>query len=182
MYGCEIWAIKIVEHQRTDAFELWCWRRLLRFPWTAWRSNQSILEEISPEYSFIVRTWCWSWSSNPLATWCEELIHWKRPWCWERMKAGGEGDNRGWDYWMASPTQCTQVWVNSGNWWSTGRPGVLQSKGSQRVRQNWVTELNCLLLWLISHAYPSLHPGPDQVLALTPLTHLCSSQLEWNLL
>ena len=71
--------------------------------------------------------------SNTLATWCEELTHLKRPWCWERLKAGGEGDDRGWDGWMASPTQWTGVRVNSGSWWWTGRPGVLQSMGSQRV-------------------------------------------------
>ena len=93
MYGCESWTIKKAEHQRLDAFELWCWGRLLRVPRTARRSNQSILKEISPEYS----GWCWSWNSNPLATWCEELTYWKRPWCWERLKAGGEGDDRGED-------------------------------------------------------------------------------------
>ena len=77
------------------------------------------------------KDWYWSWNSNTLATWCEELTHWKRPWCWERLKVGGEGDDRGWDGWMASPTQGTWVWVNSGRWWWTGRPGVLQSMGSQ---------------------------------------------------
>ena len=77
-----------------------------------------------------------------LATWFEERIHLKRPWCWERLKAGGEGDNRGWDVWMASLTQWTWVWVNSVSWWWTGRPGVLQSVGSQRVGHDWVTELN----------------------------------------
>ena len=79
---------------------------------------------------------------NILATWCEELTHLKRPWCWERLKAGGEGDGRGWGGWMAPLTQWTWVWVNSGSWWWTGRPGVLQSMGSQRVGHNWVTELN----------------------------------------
>jgi len=89
------------------------------------------------------KDWCWSWNSNTLATWCEELIHWKRPWCWERLKPGGEGDDRGWwDGWMASLTQQTWVWVNSGSWWWTGRPGVLQFMGSQRVGHDWVTELN----------------------------------------
>ena len=97
MYRCESWTIKKAEHERIDAFELWCWRRLLRVPWTA-RSNQSIPKEISPD-------WCWSWSSNTLATWCEELTHWKRPWCWEWLKTGWEGDDRGWDGWMASSTQ-----------------------------------------------------------------------------
>ena len=85
-----------------------------------------------------------SWSSNTLATWCEELTPWKRPWYWERLKAGGEGDDRGWDGWMASLTQLTWVWVNSGSWWWPGRPGVLQSMGSQRVGHDWATELNYL--------------------------------------
>ena len=76
---------------------------------------------------------CWSWSSNTLATWCKELTHWKRPWCWERLKAGGEGDDRGWDGWMASSTQWTRVWASSGRQWRTGKPGMLQSMGSQKV-------------------------------------------------
>jgi len=85
---------------------------------------------------------CWSWNSNTLATWWEELTRLKRPWWWERLNVKGEGDDRGWDHWMASPTQWTWVWVNSGSWWWTGRPGVLQSMGSQRVGHNWETELN----------------------------------------
>ena len=88
------------------------------------------------------KDWCWSWNSNTLATWCEELTHLKRPWCWEKLKAGGEGDDRGWDGWMASPTQWTWVWVNSSSWWWTRRPGVLQFMGLQRVRHDWATELN----------------------------------------
>ena len=80
--------------------------------------------------------------SNNLATWCEELTHLKRPGCWERLKARGEGDDRGWDGWMASPTQWTWVWVNSGSWWWTGRPGVLWSMGLQRARHDCSTELN----------------------------------------
>ena len=79
---------------------------------------------------------------NTLATWCEELTHWKTPWCWEKLKPGGEWDNRGRDGWMASPTQWTQVWVNPGSWQWTGRPGMWQSMGSQRVRHDWVTQLN----------------------------------------
>ena len=85
------------------------------------------------------KDWSWGWNSNTLATWCEELTHLKRPWCWERSRAG-EGDDRGWDGWMASPTQWTWVWVNSGSWWWTGKPGVLQSMGSQRVGQDRATE------------------------------------------
>ena len=104
------------------------------------------------------KDWCWSWNSNTLATWYEELTPWKRPWCWERLKAGGEGDDRGWDSWMASPTQCTWVWVNSGRWWQTGRPGVLQSMGSQRVGHGWVTELNWTELWLLISLFLLYYP------------------------
>ena len=88
------------------------------------------------------KDWCWSWNSNTLAAWCEELSHLKRPWRWERLRAGGEGDDRGWDGWLASPTQWTWVWVNSGSWWWTGRPGVLRFMGSQRAGHDWVTEWN----------------------------------------
>ena len=88
------------------------------------------------------KDWCWSWNSNTLATWWEELSHLKRPWCWERLRAGGEGDDRGWENWMASPTQWTRVCIKSGSWWWPGRPGVLQSMGSQRVGHYWVTKLN----------------------------------------
>ena len=137
--------IKKAECWRIDAFELWCWRRLSRVPWTARRSNQSILKEISPECSLL--DWCWSWNSNILATRCEELTHLKRHWCWERLRAG-EGDDRGWDGWMASLTQWTWVWVNSGSWWWTGRSGVLQFMGSQRVGHDWAAELNwTFLIW-----------------------------------
>ena len=79
----------------------------------------------------------WGWSSNTLATWCRERTHWKGPRCWERLKVGGEGDDRGWDGWMASPTQWTRVWASSGRRWWTGNPGMLQSMGSQRVAHDW---------------------------------------------
>ena len=102
------------------------------------RSNQSILKSV---LNIHWKDWCWSCNSNTLATSCEELTHWKRPWCWESLKAG-EGDDRGWDGWVASATRWTGVWVNSGNWWWTRRPGVLQSMGLQRARHNWVTEPN----------------------------------------
>ena len=88
------------------------------------------------------KDWSWSWNSNILATWCKEWIHLKSPWCWERLKAGGEGEDRLWDDLMALLTQWTWVWVNNGSWWWTGRPRVLWSKGSQRIGHNWVTELN----------------------------------------
>ena len=114
MYGCESWAIKKAEHQRIDALEQWCWRRHLRVPWTARRTNRSILKEISPEYSLeglILKL-----KLQYFGTWCEELTHWKRPWCWERLKVG-EGDNRGWGGWKASATGWTWVWASSRSWW-----------------------------------------------------------------
>ena len=140
MYGCEGWTVKKAERRKIDGFELWCWRRLLRVPWTTRRSNQSFLKDISPGCS--LEGLCWSWNSNTLATSCEELIDWKRPWCWEGLGAGGEGDDRGWDGWMASPTRWAWVWVNSRSWWWTGSPGMLRFMGSQRVKHDWVTELN----------------------------------------
>ena len=140
MYGCECWTIKKAESWRIVAFELWCWRRLLRVPWTARRSNQSILKEINP--------WC-SLEGLMLKLKLQYFGHlmrradsFARPWCWERLRAGGEGDNRGWDGCMASPTQWTWVWVNCRRWWWTGRPGELQSMRSQRVGHDWATELN----------------------------------------
>ena len=88
------------------------------------------------------KDWCWSWNSSTLATSCEELTHWKRPWCWERLKAGGERNDWEWDGWMASLTQWICVRASSGRWWRTGKSGVLQSMGFQRTRHNWATELN----------------------------------------
>ena len=129
---------KKAESWRIDAFKVWCWRRLLRVPWTAKRSNQSILKEISPKYSLeglILKL-----KLQYFGTWWEKPSHWKRPWYWERMKAGGEGGHRGWDGCMASPTQWTWVWASSGRQWRTGKPGVLQSMRSLRVRRDWATE------------------------------------------
>ena len=138
MYGCESWAIKKAECQRTDAFELWCWRRLLRVPWTARRSNQSILKEISPEYSL---------ERLMLKLKLQYFSHlmWRTDSLEKTLMLGkieGEEDDRGWVGWMASPAQWTWAWVNSGSWWWTGKPGVLQSMGSQRVGHDWATELN----------------------------------------
>ena len=112
MYGCESWTIMKAEQQRIDAFELWCWRRLFRVPWTAKRSNQSILKEVNPNIHW--KDCGWSWNSNTLAIWCEELTHWKRPWCWESLKAIREGGGRRWDGKIASLTQWTWIWANSG--------------------------------------------------------------------
>ena len=137
------------------------WKRVT---WTARSSNQSILQEISPEYSLEgLMLKLKLQLTNTLATWCKEVIHWKRPWCWGRLKAGEEGDNRGWDGWMASPTQLTWVWVNSGSWCWTGRRIVLWSMGSQRVGHNWVTELNWdgyqRQIWEIKNLGGSTHRG-----------------------
>ena len=141
MYGCESWTVKKADCWKIAAFELWCWRRLLRVPWAARRSNQSILKEISPGCCW--KDWCCVWKSNTLATWCEVLTHCKRPSCLVGLGAGGEGDDRGWDGWMASLTRWTWVWVNPRNWWWTGRPGLLRFMGSQS--QTWLSgwaELN----------------------------------------
>ena len=150
MYGCESWTVKKAERQRIDTFELRCWIRLLRVRWTARRSNQWILREIRTDFLNIHwKDWCWSWNSNTLATSCKELTYLKRPWCWEGLGAGGEGDDRGWDGWMASLTRWTWIWVKSGSWWWTGRPGVLRFMGSQRVGHDWATELNWIILSLV---------------------------------
>jgi len=108
--------------------------------------------------------WCWNWNSNTLAIWCKKLTHWKRAWCWERSKVGEEWDNRGWDGWMASLTQWTWVWVDSRSCWWTGRPGVLQSMGSQRVRYDWVTELNWTAL--TSYHWPASARIPLPLMSL----------------
>ena len=118
MYQCESWTTKNNEWQRIDAFELWCWRRFLRVPWTARRSNQSVLKEINPEYS--LEGLVWSWNSNTWTTCCKEPTHWKRPWCWEILRAGDEGAGRGGDFWMASSNQWTRVWISP--WISKGFP------------------------------------------------------------
>ena len=138
MYGCESWTIKKAEYWTSDGFELSCWRKLLRVPWTARRSNQSILKEINPDIHW--KDWCWNWSSNTLAIKCKKPTHWKRSWCWERLRAWGEGGNRGWDGWMASLTWWTWVWAGSGRWWKIRILGVLQSMGSQRIGHDLVAE------------------------------------------
>ena len=111
----------------------------------AWESLGLQGDPTSPFWRSVVgvhwKHWCWSWNSNTLATWCEELTYLKKPWLWERLRAR-EGDNRGSNGWMASPTWCTWVWVDSGSWWWTGRPGILWFMGSQKVGHNWATELN----------------------------------------
>ena len=140
IYECENWTIKKAEHGRIDAFELWYWRRFLRVPWTARRSNQSMLKEISPEYS--LEDWCWS--SNILATWCEELTRWKRPWCWESLESEGEGDDRGWDDWMASLThelKKTRVIVKDREGWCAAVRGIAKN---WTQLSNWTMNYNTI--------------------------------------
>ena len=147
MYGCESWTLRKGEHWRINAFELWCWRRLLRVSCTARRSNQSILKEISPEYSLEGLMLKLKLQYFGHLKWRTDSL--EKTLMLERLKAGGEGDNRGWDGWMASQTLWTWVWVNSGSWWWTERPGVLQSMGLQRVRHDWATELNLTDTWML---------------------------------
>ena len=151
MYRYESWTIRKTERWRIDAFELWCWKRLLRVRWTARRSNQSILKEISPECSLEGLMWKLKLQSfGHLMRRADSL---EKTDAGKDWKTGGEGDDRGWDGWMASRTWWTWVWVNSGSWWWTGRPGVLQFMGSQRVGHDWVTELN----WTELIAKPGAH-------------------------
>ena len=139
MYGCESWTVKKAEHWRIDAFELWCWRRLLRVPWTARRSNQSILKEISPGISLEGMLLKLKLQYFGHLTGRVDSLE-------KTLMLGGIGGRRRrgrrrWDGWMASLTRWTWVWVNSGSWWWTGRPGVLWFMGSQRVGHHWGTDL-----------------------------------------
>ena len=153
MYGYESWTIKKAECQRIDAFELWCWIRLLRVPWTARRSNQSILKEISPEYSLEGLMLKLKLQYFGYQMWRTDSFG--KTLMLRKLKVGGKGDDRGWDGWMASPTQWVWVWASSGSW--TGKPGVLQSMRSKRVGHNWVTEENTYQIWLkISYSFVSL--------------------------
>ena len=140
MYGCESWTVKKAQCWRIDAFELWCWRRLLRVPWTARRSNQSILKEISPGCS--LEGLMLKLKLQYFGHLMRRVDSLEKTLILEGLGAGGEGDNRRWDGWMASPTRWTWVWVNSGRWWWTGRCGLLGFMGLQRVGHGWATELN----------------------------------------
>ena len=144
MYGCESWTIKKAEHWRIDAFELWCWRRLLRVPWTARRSNQSILREISPKYS--LEGLMLKLNLQYFGHLMRKTNSLEMTWCWEGLKAGGEGDDRGWNGWMASPTQWTWVWANSKSGDGQGSLACCspwRSKESDTTEWlNWI-ELNC---------------------------------------
>ena len=145
MYGCESWTMKNLSTEELMLLNAGAGEN-------SWESLGLQGDETSPAYrksvlNIHLKDWCWRWNSTTLATWCEELTHLKRPWCWERLKAGGEGDNRGWDGWMASPTWWTWVWTSIRSWWWTGKPGVLQSMGLPRVGHDWATELN----WMDDH-------------------------------
>ena len=145
--GSHVWMWEL-DHKESWAMQNWCfWTVVLE---KTWESLGQQGDPTSPSQKKSVlkihwKDWCWCQHSNILATWCEELTYLKRPWCWERLKAGGEWDDRGWDSWMASPTQRTWVWVSSRSWWHTGKPVMLQSMRSQESdtteQLNW-TELN----------------------------------------
>ena len=142
MYGCESWTLR-----RLNTEELMlsncgdgedCWESLgLQGDQTGQSQRKSVL-------NFHWKDWCWSWNFNTLATCYEEPTHWKSLWCWERLKAGGEGDDRGWDGWIAPLTHWTWIWVNSGRWWRTEEPGVLQSMPTLGVTKSWTT--NCVTI------------------------------------
>ena len=141
MYRCERWTIKKDECQRLDAFKLWCWRRLFE--------SSLDCKQIKPVNPKGNQPWVFTGRADVGADapilWPPDAKSWligKKPWCWERLKAEREGGNRGQDDWMASPTQWTWIWVDSGSWWWIGRPGMLQYMGLQRVGRNWATELN----------------------------------------
>ena len=139
-YECESWPVKKRRAPKNSCFWTTVLEKTLESPF-----NCKEIKPVIPKGKWTLnihwKDWCWSWSSNTLATRCEEPPHWKRSWCWERLRAGGvEGDDRGWDSWMIPPVQRTWTWANSRRWWGTGRPGELQSMGSQRVWHNLVSE------------------------------------------
>ena len=139
-YGCDSWTLKKAECWRIDAFELWCWRKLLRVPWTTRRSNQSILKEISPEY--LLEGLMLKLKLQYFGHLMQRTDSLDNTRCWERWRAGGEGDDRGWDYWMVSPTQLTWIWVNSRSWWWQGGLACCSPWGCKESDMTWATELN----------------------------------------
>ena len=185
MCGCESWSVKKAECWRIDAFALWCWRRLLRVPWTARRYNQSILKEISPECS--LEGLMLKLKLQYFGHLIRRTDSFEKTLLLGRLKAGRKGDDKGWDGWMASPTQWTWVWVNTGSWWWTGRFGVLQFMGLQS--QTWLSDLTelssfviaflsrskCLLIsWLQSPSAIILEPKKRK-----SITTSCIIALSW---
>ena len=158
MYGCESWTVKKAKCRRLDAFELWCWRRLLRVPWTARRSNQSILKETSPGCSLegLMLKLNLQYFGHLTKSW---LIG--KDWCWEGLRAGGEGNDRGWDGWMALPTRWTRVWVNSGSWWwnfrefleASSQGGLQCCDSSGRKELDTTERLNWTELYFLMYSY-----------------------------
>ena len=132
MYGCESWTIKKAECQRIDAFELWCWEKTLESHLDS-KEIQPFHPKENQSWIFVGRTDAETEAPTLWPPDAKKLTHRKRLWCRERLKAGGEGDDRAWDGWMVSPTWWTWVWVSSGSWWWTEKPGMLQPVGSQRV-------------------------------------------------
>ena len=152
--GSQVWMWEF-DHKESWVLKNWCF-------WTLVLESPLDCKEIKPanhkgnqSLNIHWKDWCWSWSCNTLATWHKEMTHWKRPWWWARSKAGGEVDKGGWCGWMASSTRWTWVWVSSRSWWCTGKPGVLQSMGLQRVGHDWVTEL-ITYLWNLRRWYNEL--------------------------
>ena len=167
-FSCgHVWMWEL-DYKESWALKNWCFwtvvlEKTLESPLDC-KEIQPIHAKGDQSWVFTGRTDFWSWNSNTLATWCEELTHLKRPWCWERLRAGGEGDDRRWDGWMTSPTQWTWVLVNSGSWWWTGRPGVLRSMRSQRVGHDWATELNSILPIYLQVVKSDMHTSLDWLL------------------
>ena len=161
IYGCKSWTVKKAEHQRIDAFKLWCWWRLLRVPWSARRSNQSILKEISPGIS--LEGMMLKLKLQYVGHLMRSVDSLKKTLMLGRIGAGGEGDDRGWDGRMASLTLWTWVWMNSGCWLWTGRPGMLRFMRSQSVGHDWATDL----IWsedhdIWSHSFMRNGSGKDR--------------------
>ena len=159
MYGCESWTVKKAERWRIDAFELWCWRRLLRVPWTARRSNQSILKEISPGIS--LEGMMLKLNLQYFGHLMRRVGSLEKTPMLEGYVEGGEGDDRGWDYWMASLTQWMCVWASSRSWWWTGKLGMLQSRGLSRVFSNTTIQKHQLFsAQLSSQSNSHIHTWP----------------------
>ena len=177
MYGCESWIVKKSEHRRIDAFELWCWRRLLRVPWTARRFNQSILKEINSGIS--LEGMMLKLKLQYFGHLMQRADSSEKP-----LMLGGIGDNQGWDGWMASWTRWTWAWVNSGRWWWTGRPGICDSWGrkesdtclnwTELTRRTLVGKVMSLLFNILSRLVITFLPRSKHL-----LIHGCSHHLKW---